>query len=198
MKQSLILTLITISLLLGGGCSQKVRYDDAAEVETTNADFGSTDLQQMAEKMVDSLLTFAPMVEITRDHRPIIFIDTVKNKSSEHIDTEALTDTISTRLLRSGQYRFVDMTKVATVRQQLQYQHQGGMVNEATAVKLGRQVGAEFMMYGNLSSIVKKADGDKDVYYKLTLKLMNLESGLVEWLDEKEIRKKSSRALFGL
>ncbi len=149
-------------------------------METATIDFGSTDLQQIAAKMVDSVLTFPPIVQVTNERRPVMFVDKIKNKTTEHIDTESITDTISTRILRSGKFRFVDMTKVSEVREQLEFQNESGMVNRNSAAQIGRQVGAEYMMYGNLSSIVKKTDDVKDVYYKFTLKVMHLESGIVE------------------
>lgn len=192
--------LMMASAVLAGtlaGCTS-VKYGDAGGVETTTADFGSTDLQQIATTMVDSLLTFPPIVEITAQRRPVMFVEKVKNKTSEHIDTESVTDTISSRLLRSGKFRFVDMNKVAALEKQLQYQLESGNVSDESAVKRGRQIGAEFMMYGNLSSIVKRDGSTKDVYYKFTLKVMNVESGLVEWADEKEIRKTAKKSLFGL
>lgn len=194
--------LVTISTLLSlnlSGCSTTtVDYGDAGAVETTTADFGSTDLQQMAAKMVDSLLAFPPIIEVTNTRRPVMFVDTIKNKTSEHIDTESITDTISTKVLRSGKFRFVDMTKVDAVKKQIAHQNNSGLVDETLALQTGRQVGAEYMMYGNLASIVKRTGDEKDVYYKLTLKVMHLESGLIEWSDEKEIRKTAKKSLFGL
>ncbi|MCF6338970.1 MAG: penicillin-binding protein activator LpoB [Gammaproteobacteria bacterium] len=190
----LVAGLLSVSLV---GCSKSIKYGDAAEVETTTTGFGSTDLQQIAAKMVDSVLTFPPVVEITAKRRPVMFVDTIKNKTTEHIDTESITDTISTKLLRSGKFRFVDMTKVAAVKQQLDYQNESGMVNQNAAMKMGQQIGAEYMLYGNLSSIVKRNSSRKDVYYKFTLKLMHLQSGIVEWSDEKEIRKSKEKSLFG-
>ncbi len=184
------------STLLMTGCAS-VQYGDATATETTTIDFGSTDLQITAEKMVDSLLSFPPIVQVTATRRPVMFVDTIKNKSMEHIDTESITDSISTKVLRSGKFRFVDMTKVAEVRKQLDYQANSGMVNENKAMQMGRQVGAEYMLYGNLSSIVKRAGSTKDVYYKFTMKLMHIESGVLEWQDEKEIRKVKKKSLFG-
>ena len=109
-----------------------------------------------------------------------------------------MTDTISSRLLRSGKFRFVDMTKVAAVRKQMEFQHDSGMVKDDASVKMGQQIGAEYMLYGNLSSIVKRNSDQKDVYYKFTMKLMNIESGILEWSDEKEIRKTKKKSMFGL
>lgn len=188
---------IALSLLLTSAC-ETISYGDAQAVETTTIEFGSTDLQQTSAKMVDSLLSFPPVVQITANKRPVMLVDTIKNKTLEHIDTESITDTISTKLLRSGKFRFVDMTKLDAIKRQLSYQNDSGLVNQQTAIKIGRQVGAEYMLYGNLSSINKKNGSKKDVYYKFTMKLMHLETGLIEWQDEKEIRKTRSKSLLGL
>jgi len=191
------LLVASVASLLLGGCASKVEYGDAGAVETTTVDFGSTDLQSIASKMVDSVLTFPPIVEVTKQRRPVMFVEKIKNKTTEHIDTESITDTISTKLLRSGKFRFVDMTKVQAVKKQMDYQQDSGLVDPTKAVAFGRQIGAEYMLYGNMSSIVKRDSSTKDVYYKFTLKLMHLESGILEWQDEKEIRKTKSKSLFG-
>jgi hypothetical protein len=118
-----------------------------------------------------------------------MFVERLKNKTSEHIDTESITDSISTKLLRSGKFRFVDMSRVNAAREQIDFQQNSGMVDPNKAMQFGRQVGAEYMLYGNLSSIVKSNKDKSDVYYKFTLRLMDLQTGLVEWADETEIRK---------
>ncbi|MBF7687403.1 penicillin-binding protein activator LpoB [Acinetobacter rathckeae] len=199
MKLKLVTGLVLGTALLGGcATTGNVSYGDAQSVETLTKDFGSTDLQMIANKMVDDLLSFPPVIQMTQTRRPVMFVDRIKNKTQEHIDTESVTDTIQNKLINSGKFRFVDMTSVGAVAQQIAYQKQSGMVNQATSVRTGAQVGAEYMLNGNLSSIVKNAGGKSDVYYKFTLKLTNLQSGIVEWTSEKEIRKASKRSTFGL
>lgn len=189
---------LLVAVLALGGCASKVDYGDATGRETVTTDFGSTDLQMIAAKMVDDMLMFPPVVEMVSNRRPVVFVDKIKNKTTEHIDTESVTDTIQSKLINSGKFRFVDMAVVERVRKQLDYQSQSGMVDPSTAVAMGNQIGAEFMLYGNLSSIVKRDGGTKDVYYKFTLKLMNLQTGIIEWSGEKEIRKTRTKSLFGL
>jgi len=196
MLRALTMALMASALLLTG-CASKVNYGDATDVETVTIDFGSTDLQMIANQMVDDLLTFPPVVQLTQQRRPVVFVDQVQNRTTEHIDTESVTDSIRTRLIQSGKFRFVDMKVVERVRQQFDFQLESGMVDPATAVTMGRQIGAEFMLYGALTSIVKRSGKTQDVYYKFTLNLMNLESGIIEWSSEKEIRKTKSRSLFG-
>lgn len=199
MKLKLATALLAGTTLLGGCASTgNVSYGDAQAVETLTTDFGSTDLQMIATKMVDDMLSFPPVVQMTQSRRPVMFVDRIKNKTQEHIDTESITDTIQSKLINSGKFRFVDMTSVGAMADQIAYQKQSGMVNQATSVRAGNHVGAEYMLNGNLSSIVKNAGGKSDVYYKFTLKLQNIQTGIVEWTSEKEIRKSGKRSTFGL
>ena len=192
-----VIALLSLAVVLGG-CSNQVSYGDAQAVETTTIDFGSTDLQKIAGEMVDSMMMSGSVAVITRDSRPIVFVERIKNKTSEHIDTESITDTISTKMLNSGKFRFVDMDRVESVRDQLNFQNNDELVNQSSAIQFGKMVGAQYMLYGNLSSIVKNDGSDQDVYYKMTMRLMDLESGLIEWADETEIRKQKSKSLLGL
>ncbi len=69
------------------------------------------------------------------------------------------------------------------------------MVNPRTRKKLGRQIGADYMIYGEITSIIKKVGRKRDIYYKITLKLADIETGIIEWMDEKEIRKQAQKGI---
>ena len=198
MNSKIIFLVLFSSLFVVTSCANKVSYGDAGSVETISTEFGSTDLQQTSVALVDALLTFEPVMKLFENKRPVLFVDSIQNKTSEHIDTESITDTISTKLINTGKFRFVDMTRVDAVKRQYDYQTKSGFVSEETSVRVGRQIGAEYMLYGNISSIIKRDSKTKDAYYKITLKLMDIESGIVEWQGEKEIRKQKSKTLFGL
>ena len=199
MNKFILATTISLAIVTLSGCTNKsvVRYGDATAVETNDINFGSTDLQKIASQMTDSLLLSPVVGTLTANTRPIMFVESIKNKTSEHIDTESITDSISTKLLRSGKFRFVDMGRVSAAREQMDFQQNSGMVDASKAVAFGQQVGAQYMLYGNLASIVKSNKDKSDVYYKFTLRLMDLKSGLVEWADETEIRKTKAKESVG-
>ncbi|ATC97256.1 penicillin-binding protein activator LpoB [Pseudoalteromonas tunicata] len=199
MKKLFITSAITCTLLTVSGCANRavVSYGDAQAVETTDINFGSTDLQKVATEMTNSLLLSPVVGTLTQNNRPVVFVERLKNKTSEHIDTESVTDSISTQLLRSGKFRFIDMTRVEAVKDQLTFQNEAGVVDPKKALAFGKQTGAQYMLYGNLSSIVKSNKDTADVYYKFTMKLLDLESGLIEWADETEIRKTRQKAKIG-
>ena len=181
-------------ICLMGGCARSVRYGDPRAVETVTAEFGSTDLQMIAQKMAKSL-SDAPALW---DKRPVLYVAQVKNKTTEHIDTQNITDSIRTQLLKSGKVRFTAAMEVnQDIVQQLQYQIDSGMVRPDTAKKMGQQIGADYFLYGVITEIHKKAGRVEDTYFKFTLNLVNIETALIDWADEKEIRKVTKRRVFG-
>jgi uncharacterized protein (TIGR02722 family) len=76
---------------------------------------------------------------------------------------------------------------------ELRRQNQSGLYDKSKAVKTGKMQGAKFRLDGSISSIIKKSSDMKDVYYKMNLRLIEIETGIVEWTDEKDIRKSAKR-----
>lgn len=193
------LKLITLSsLLAASACGPAtVQYGDAGSVQAVSTDFGSSDLQQIAGTLVDSMLMFPPIVEETSKRRPVLMIDRVKNKTMQHIDTESITDSIRARMIKSGKFRFIDRTTDSQAIAEVRYQQESGLTKSGGAVQFGKQLAPEFMLTANLSEIEQRNSDVRDVYYKFTMNLKNLTTGILEWSDEKEIRKTSTRSMFG-
>jgi uncharacterized protein (TIGR02722 family) len=171
------------------GCSSTVSYGDPTSAKPISTDFGSNDLQQTVNTMVNSMLTFPPVVEMTTGRRPILEVAKVNNKTMQHIDTQSITDSIRTRLIRSGKFRFTDRSTDAQSIQEIKDQQESGLNDQNTAVQFGQGASAEFLLVSNISEIKQKASGVVDVYYKVTMSLKNLRTGILEWSDEQEIRK---------
>src|SRR5436190_12404573 len=172
---------------LASGCAQpSIKYGDARGVETVTNQFGSTDLQIIAESMARSMQQ-API--IAAGNLPIVTVQEVKNKTSEYIDTRAITDSIRVELQKGGKVRFaVDAPGMTPQTDEIKRQQSEYYAKES-AVEKGQMVGAQYRMEGNITSIVKQNKDTRDVYYKFNLQLWNIRNGLLEWSDEKEIRK---------
>ena len=185
-------TLLLSAAMLVACSGPQVRYGDAKSVETVNANYGSTDLQMIAEAMTRSLLQ-SKAISGSKD-APIVTLADVKNKTSEYIDTRVITDKIRTQLTKSGQVRFaVSITEMQNQTDELKRQNQSGLYKGSTIAKTGNMQGAQYRIEGSIASIVKTNKDVKDVYYVFNLNLINNESGLIEWADEKEIRKTATR-----
>ena len=179
--------------LLASGCATTVEYGDETSAKPISTDFGSSDLQQIAAKMVDSLLADEVLQDISVDGPPLLVVDKVKNKTTQHIDTESLTDSIRTKLIRSRKFSFQDRTTEAALQEELAYQ-QGAATSPVAS---GQQDAPQYMLTSNLSEIRQEQGRLRDVYYKYTMNLRDLKSGRILWADEKEIRKQKTKSVIG-
>lgn len=168
---------------------RQVNYGDSKAVELVTNEFGSSDLQLIAEKMVGSLLETGIF-----QGRPTVTISTVKNKTSEYIDTTNVMNSIQTALVKSGKVRFTrSINEMQQGVDELNRQNQSGLYKQNTTAKVGQMTAAKFSLEGELTSIVKQNSNTKDVYYKFTLKMFDVQEGTIEWQEEKDIRKTSKR-----
>lgn len=190
-------------LILSTGCSttkggagmvgydSNVKYGDAKAVETLTDEFGSTDLQSSAETLTQSLLQSRYIASAAQP--PKVRLRTVNNLTYEHIDTKAITDKIRIKLLKSGQVRFLADT--ANMDEVL---NERDLTANATANKNLKLLNdADYIITGNVRAIKKASDDVKDVYYNISLELVNPQTGEIVWADEKEIRKVTSKSNVG-
>lgn len=180
----------TNSPTTGGGSG--VSYGDSKAVETVTTDLGSTDIQMTAEKMTISMLQ-TPLLQGIIQKRGLLMASPVANKTSEYFDTKLITDTILAQLQKNGVRYVIAGDEMQNQTDELIRQNQSGLYKKSTTAKVGNMQGAQYRIDGSVSSIVKKNASMKDVYYKINMRLIEIESGIVEWSDEKEIRKTLKR-----
>jgi hypothetical protein len=185
-----------LSVLLLSGCattsSSGVSYGDSKSVETVTTDLGSTDIQMVAEKMTQSMIQHPVIQDVIRK-RQLLMASPVKNKTSEYFDTRMITDTILTQLQKNGIRYVIEGEDMQNQTDELRRQNQSGLYDKSKSVKVGKMQGAKYRIDGSVSSIVKKNADMKDVYYKVNMRLIEIETGIVEWSDEKDIRKTARR-----
>lgn len=189
MKMSVSLLSLMMSIYFLSGCAtsrqfSEGQYDDPNEVRLLDDKFNEADVQQMAETMVSSLLTSPVLGE---NKRPVVQVETVKNQTDEHVDTVMITDKIRTQLIKSGKIRFSNKEERGTLKDETEYQAEN--TRKDTTKKAGQQIGADFILSGRLTSNVQEVGNRKLIYYKFTLNLTSITSNIIEWSDEKEVRK---------
>jgi uncharacterized protein (TIGR02722 family) len=166
-------------------------YEDPNTIEMLSDRFNENDLQLIAKKMAESLANAPRFVQAPPQGQqlPIVLVGKLKNSTSEHIDMRSLGDKIQTALAQTGRFAIVDQQARQDIAEEYEYQN-SGYVDPNAAKGPGHQASVDFVMTGDLASIIQEVGRDKLVYYKMTAKLNNVRTGLIEWTDEKQIRKK--------
>lgn len=186
-------------LLLGlaplAACSTNVTYEDPEDVEILSTDFSYSDLKQIAQDLTDSYL----QSNAWGDDVPRIVMGGVANRTNQHIDTVNITDTIRTALIQSGKFSVlagVGDAGLNEIDKELGYQ-QSGAVDQAMAVELGKQLGAEYVFYGRFTTLQASKGDVESMYYKFTLNAVNVQTRQIVWADEKDLRKRRDKTFLG-
>lgn len=185
--KKLILAILGLTLT---ACGPKafVKGDYDQNVESTNLlndQWSETDMQVAVKDLVGSAINHPSIAQAKRP--PVVMVTKLQNKTSEHIDTQSITDMVSTELMRGGKVSFVDKAAREDMAEEYQYQEENA--SRETKKAKGGQTGADFILNGRLDSIVQEVGKDKTVYYKISLNMTNLKTGLIVWSDYKQIRK---------
>ncbi|EZH82500.1 TPA: penicillin-binding protein activator LpoB [Aeromonas hydrophila] len=125
----------------------------------------------LALAMADAFVQAPEVRELAQTGQPVLLLTPPQNGTSEPVDTRAMAAAMSKRIQSKSGFRFVDPGQVAAITGQLEYQQ--GRMNPASLVRLGRQTGAGYMLYGDLV-----AEGSR---YRLSMTLMELRSGELLW-----------------
>ena len=180
-----------LCLLLFSACGDKQftqgSYDDLKEDRLLDDKFNESDMRKIADSMIQSL-TQSPVV-MEKSNRPVVLVTLVKNRTEEHIDMKAMTDEIKVALIKSGKFRFTEKENREELGNELNYQNNSGYVDPEQARQKGKQIGADFFLTGEITSRTQEVGDKKYVDYKATFNLVNITTGLLDWSDEKELRK---------
>ncbi len=193
-KYGWILCAVCSAALLSG-CATRVK-EVPLDRSAATTKIEPQDVRRTVEKMVESLLVAPGVKEFVSDRRPVLDIEPMKNRSSQHMDMLSLTESVRMQLLRSGMFRFVDRSSVGTAAidiDRITQETQLGLVDPSKAVRAGQQTALDMYLTGTLSEIRNVSGRTTDQYYKFSMILKDLRTGEIVWADEQEIRKESTR-----
>jgi uncharacterized protein (TIGR02722 family) len=137
--------------------------------------------------MTQSLLQ-TPLLQNIIKQRGLLMASSVANLTGEYFDTRLITDTILFQLQRNGVRYVLASDEMQDQVDELRRQNQVGLYKKSSTAKVGNMQGAQYRLDGRISSIIKR-NSEVKVYYKIDLRLIEIETGIIEWSDEKEIRK---------
>lgn len=169
-------------------------YQDPEEIVMLSDRWNQNDMQLVAKKIVESLGQW-----IARDalEKPVVILETPRNRTTEHIDLQALYDHVKTHLINSGQVTFLDKAARQEIAEEYEYQG-SGYVDPGEATGPGNQRAARYLLGLVITSTVQQVGDKKVVYYKSTFELTDIETTEIVWTDHKEITKSFKKRSIGL
>lgn len=193
-KQCLGFAMMTagaIALAGSAGCkSRTVTRADPAEVRDLDYRFDEDDARQVANTMVREAMTHDGWM---RQHaqRPVLILGTVRNETSDYLDSKLFTKQIERALINSGRVRIV---AARDERGEIRDERRQGLdwSRPETVKQQAYELGADFMMIGRVGENIERSrDGrQRIVYYQVNLEIIDLESNEKVWIGETKIEKR--------
>ena len=184
------LMIVAVAMFSVISCSRQVTRINPDQQVDISGRWNDTDSKLVAEEMIKDV-TGRPWhsnFRVESDRKPIIIVGYVQNKSSEHIEAETFIKDVEREFINSG---FVKVVSNAEFREKLREERaeQGEFASPQTQAKWGKELGADFMMFGVITAVTDSYKKEKVVNYKVNLELSNIETNEKVWLGDKEIKK---------
>lgn len=195
----LAIAMLCLAVALTASCQRKVvtRIDTDQTVDLSGR-WNDTDSRMVSEAIVKDCLNHPWLSEhmAAASRTPVVIVGIIRNQSTEHIPVVTFISDIERAFINSGR---VDVVAASTERSDIREERedQQKYADEETVKKFGRELGADYMLNGDISSITDQEKGKKVIYYQVDLTLTNIETNQKVWIGQEKIKKLVERKSFG-
>lgn len=190
--KKLTITLFSLAIIaLISSCANRTvtRVSPDQQIDLSGR-WNDTDSKIVAEEMIRDVLNRPWREDFSRatNKKPVVIVGMVQNKTAEYIESETFVKDMEREFINSGMVRVVQN---AEFREKMREEraNQGEFASPETQSQWGRELGADFMLFGVITSITDSYKKEKVVNYKVNLELANLETNEKVWIGDKEIKK---------
>ena len=201
-KKIITLTVSLTALIFSNGCGTTAHRIDPSGNRglVTVDDINFKDWQIAAEKCINSLLE-SGVLNRADGRKSILMISTIRNSTSQHINTRILTDKIRQALLRSG--KALTTTAVGAkgpedkASKQVRKLEDDDMFNQSTVQKAGTAIAPDMSLAGEIVQQKTSSGRQRESYLFFHMTLTDLKTGLAVWEDNVEMAKQAKKPLMG-
>ncbi len=188
--RTLIILFLGASLLLQSSCARKVSRVDPDQQIDLSGRWNDSDSRAVAAKLVSDFLSSSRYREFAekKGSRPVIVVGHIQNKTSEHIDADNFVKKFEMEIFNSG---LADIVESSAFRDKLREERveQQEFSDPATAAKWGKEIGADLILFGTITSETDEYKKEKVANYITTLFLTDMETAKRVWFGQEEIKK---------
>ena len=196
-KHWMLLACILLTGFVFFGCAthKKVERIDVDTTIDLSGRWNDTDSRKVAAAMTTDCLNH-PWIAghmSSAAKKPTLIVGGLRNRSTEHIAVKTFVNDIERAFINSGQ---VNIVASAVEREEIRTEKDDQRVfaSPETIKELGKELGADYMMTGELNTIEDQEGGKKVIFYQVDLTLTNIETNVKTWMGQHKIKKFITRA----
>ena len=196
-KFTFCVLLIGVIIFSGCGPSKQVTRVGTDTTIDLSGRWNDTDSRMVAEGIIGDCLNH-PWINnhgIAAGGKPVVIVGGIRNKSMEHIAVATFISDIERAFINSGKVRTVSSSSErGEIREERADQGEFSAIE--TVKRMGRELGADYMMTGEINTIEDREGGDLVLFYQTDLTLTNIETNEKIWIGQKKIKKFIGRDKF--
>ena len=183
---------LALALISAMGCSSRkvVSRVEAEETIDLSGNWNDTDSRLVADEMIGDALSRPWLDTHLRDkgENPAVIVGAIKNLTDEHIATGTFLGDIERAFVNSGSVRVVAKPEEREgVRDERMDQQANATVE--TVKEFGMELGADFMLIGEINKITDQERNEKVAFYQVDLTLTDIQSNEKVWIGQKKLKK---------
>jgi PBP1b-binding outer membrane lipoprotein LpoB len=182
--------IVLIALGLSGmlSCARSVSRVSPDQSIDLSGRWNDTDSRQVASKMIADLLGSEKFKDYAKalGKKPAIIVGLIRNKTSEHIDSDNYVKKFEFAIFNSG---VADLVESDTFRDKLREERAQQQDFSDQVARWGKEVGANLMLFGEMTSETDVYNNKRVVNYITTLFLTDMETNKRIWYSQEEIKK---------
>ncbi len=185
-----VLAVALVAVACGGKATRVTRIDPETTIDLSGF-WNDTDSRMVADEMINDAASFPwarRFMQANGGKLPVVIFGSVRNRTTEHIAVNTFLRDMEAAFLRSGLARVVaDRDQREQVREEREDQQQ--KASAETRARMRKELGADFIVVGEITSIEDVDGGREVIYYQVDLNLTDLESNERVWIGQKRIKK---------
>jgi hypothetical protein len=196
-QKSWALMVAGLVALMLGGCATDVKRIGVEEVKDLSGNWNDTDSRLVSEEMIRDSLSSGWIDRHSKKNGkpPTVIVGDVRNLSHEHINTRTFIADLERAFVNSGR---VDMVASKEDRAGIR-EERADMdlhASEKTRKAAGGETGADFMLIGNINTIIDAEGGQQIRFYQIDLTLISTVDNRKIWTGQKKLKKDVTAAKF--
>lgn len=192
----LLAVVLLVSMIAVGGCSSKKQVSrvDVNETIDLSGNWNDTDSRLVADEMIGDALSRPWLNNFLRDNgkNPAIIVGAIKNLSDEHIATGTFVGDIERSFVNSGTVRVVAKPDEREGVRDERADQQANASPE-TVKDFGMELGADYMLIGEINKITDQEGKEKVAFYQVDLTLTSIQTNEKVWIGQKKLKKYIAR-----
>lgn len=179
--------------------TKKVSRIDPSSVTDLSGRWNDTDSRLVANELIQQSLSATWARRYAETHggaSPAVIVGEFRNRTLEHVPVGTFVRDLERAFINSGAVQVVASSEE---RQEMRAERQDQQEHARadSRARIGQELGAKYMLQGDLQAIEDQEGREKIVFYQVDATLVDLESNQKVWVGQHKIKKYIERKRFG-